>query len=496
MLTTHTHRNFLTDLLGLAICFGCIYFLWLANHPLFVPDEGRYSEIAREMLASGDYVTPRLDGVAFLDKPALYYWLQAAAMRLFGVNEWAIRFWPVCFGIGGTLAIYIAGRSCFDRRTGLLAALMLATSPLYFGAAHYANLDLEVATFISFSLYAILAGLHAPLATARRQGLFLLAFVFAGLAFLTKGLIGLAFPLLITGCFILLTHQWRILKELRWTLLCGALIFLAIVTPWYWQAQRANPEFLHFFFVTQQFTRFLSNASFNNQVPFWFYIPIVLLGLLPWTVFLPQALWRAWRSDSQNIFLLLWAGIVFVFFSIPHSKTIGYILPVLPPLVLLLSRHLALRFNHRIIIVCALFAIAVALTAAAAAKHINPKSLKPLALTIKSQLQPTDEIVTFYKYYQDVPLYLQHKVTIVADWQAADIAEHDNWLRELWYCMPFQDTSSWLISENTFWQRWQRNDHRLFVIMDKGRYADFMHKAGASVKHQGEYHGVVWVSNR
>src|SRR5580692_10383961 len=140
MLATHktpTLRQCLIDMLFLTVMLGIFYALWMGSYPLFTPDEGRYSEVAREMVASGDYITPRLNGVAFLDKPALYYWLQASAIKVFGLKEAALRFWPAFMGVLGCLITYLAGNLLFNRRTGILSAVILGTCPLYYGAAHY-----------------------------------------------------------------------------------------------------------------------------------------------------------------------------------------------------------------------------------------------------------------------------------------------------------------------------------------------------------------------
>ena len=136
-------RDWVRDFLLLAFFIAIVYGLWLGSYPFFTPDEGRYAEVAREMVASGDYITPRVNGIAFLDKPALYYWLQAAAIHFFGVKEWAIRLFPALLGLFGCLATYFAGRQLFSRRTGILSAIMLASAPLYFIGAHYANLNLK-----------------------------------------------------------------------------------------------------------------------------------------------------------------------------------------------------------------------------------------------------------------------------------------------------------------------------------------------------------------
>ncbi len=560
---TQTTRSWMTDLLFISLALGLFYLFWLGLHPLFTPDEGRYSEVAREMIVTGDYITPRLNGVAFLDKPILYYWLQASAIKLFGLKEWALRFWPAFIALLGCVVTYVAGRCLFDRRAGILAAIVLATNPLYYGAAHYANLDLEVAVMISNTLLFALLAFQA--ASDRQRTVFiLLAYLFCALAVLTKGLIGCVFPILIAGSWIALLNRWNTLAKMR--LLTGAGIFLVLTVPWYFLVQRANPEFFHFFFVVQQMQRFLAQADFNNPTPAWFYVPIVLAGFLPWSIFLFQAFIQQIKlvvKDRQHysaeLFLLVWAILVFSFFSFPKSKTVGYILPLFPALALMVGRYLSQSWNKSgraiflatlsFIILCiavvaacllvphiksvemahsllpylndtallfsiggiagcfllfsdnslaklvtCLTSVAVAflLTLLASATAMNQKTTKPLAMQLKTILTPQDEVVTFYRYYQDLPLYLERRITIVADWHATDIMHNDNWVRELWFGMPFQDTSKWLIEEPAFWQRWN-SDKRMFVLMNAQDYLGFSKKTKSY--RLNEYDDVVLASN-
>lgn len=503
MLSTTPLRKhaWMADLLLISIVLAVFYGIWLGSHALFTPDEGRYSEIAREMIVTGDYITPRLNGVTFLDKPVLYYWLQVSAIKLFGLNEWALRFWPACFGILGCLTTYLAGYLLFNRRTGMIATVILATSPLYYGAAHYANLDLEVAVLSSNSLLFFLFALQTE-ASKQRTGFLLAAYLFSALATLTKGLIGIVFPIMIVGSWIAILNRWYIVKNLR--LFLGISIFLGITLPWYLLVQKANPQFFHFFFVTQQFSRFLTKEHFNNQAATWFYIPIVLAGFLPWSLFIFQALIRHIKNSWQNrqaystvIFFMLWISLIFIFFSLPKSKTIGYILPIFPALALLVGNYLDLFWEKckKLFYGLAMIAGILLLTLAASAPLINQKSIKPLAMQLKPILSQNDEVVTYYRYYQDLPLYLERRITIVADWHAPDIAEYDNWLRELWFGIPFQDTSKWLIEEPTFWQRW--NSHqRLFAIIYANYYDDFIKKAKNKFYKLKEYHDMILVSNK
>ncbi len=337
-------KTWWVDISLLIILIGVFFALWIGSHPLFVPDEGRYSEAAREMLANHDWLIPRVNGVAFLDKPIIYYWMQATAIKWFGLNEWSVHIGPALLGILGCVMTYIAGRLLFNRRTGILAAFILATSPLYSAMARYANFDLAVATFVNCALFCfIIAMKYAP--GKIRDRFLWAAYIFAGIAILTKGLIGIVFPALIIGVWILCLNRWYLLKQIH--LILGLIIVFVISAPWYLMAQHVIPQFFEYIFVKQQFLRFLT-PNFNNKAPVWFYLPVVLLGLFPWVVFLYQALrekikqvWQDKQRYSTELFLLLWPLLIFLFFSAPNSKTIGYITPVLAPLVLLMAHYLS-----------------------------------------------------------------------------------------------------------------------------------------------------------
>jgi 4-amino-4-deoxy-L-arabinose transferase-like glycosyltransferase len=310
--------------------------------PLNVPDEGRYAEVAREMVRSGDWVTPRLDGVPFLDKPPLFYWMEAGALATFGVHVWSARLVPALLGFAGCVLVFGAGSRLFGRRAGLLGALVLAANPFYFGASQYVNHDLAVATFISAALFAFAVGDRLD-GSSRRRWL-LAGYAAMGLAVMTKGLIGLVLPLGAVGAYVAATRRWRELP--RYALPLGVALVAAIAVPWHVVAQQRNPELLHYLFVVQHFQRF-AGSGFNNPMGPAFYPAVIAAGLLPWTPLLPAAIRRAWaafREDEgrgrTDLLLLLWPAVVIVFFSIPRSKIAGYALPALPPLALLVGREL------------------------------------------------------------------------------------------------------------------------------------------------------------
>lgn len=568
--------SWLFDILFLGVLLGTIYTAWMGSYALFTPDEGRYSEIAREMQLTGDYITPHLNGVAFFDKPVLHYWLQTIAINVFGINEWGLRFWTVFFGVAGCLIVYIAGRSLFTRRAGMLSAIILASSPLYFGISHYATLDSELTTLVSGSLLFFLMALHTS-SNKKRILLFLLSYVFCGLAVLTKGLIGIVIPAMIIGSWILILNRWQIFKNIH--IILGICIIMLIAVPWYWLVQKANPQFFYFFVVLQQFSRFFSTANFNNETFFWFYFPVVALVFLPWTFFLLQAIyyygrciWKDKQKYRNELFLILWVCLILLFFSIPKSKTISRITPIMPALALIVGNYLSkdwkkVKFSgthigatlfivfssmaslfivailtHLIsikinpqyftcltitsitlfvagIIVYYLFQTkqlskifyCIAMTAGILLLNLisnvtifNTKTIKPLATFIQSEIKPNDEIITYLDYYHDLPFYTKQRITVVADWHADNIALQDNWRRELWFNMPYQDTSAWLIDEEHFWERWQSSKH-LFVLLDEHSNKRFLKKLLKFCKNKnekvndaimlGKYNNVILVTN-
>jgi len=203
--------GWIRDLAILTLLLGLFLGFMLGERALWSPDEGRYSEVAREMVVTGDYVTPRLDGVRFFEKPPLFYWLQSASIRFFGLNEWALRLWPAVFALLGCLAVYVGGRNLFGRRTGLIASVVLATSGLYYAMSRVANLDMILSTLLTCALISFLLGTREPSGFKRRCAMWAF-FGFAALAVLEKGLIGIVIPGLVIGTWILLFGEWSILK--------------------------------------------------------------------------------------------------------------------------------------------------------------------------------------------------------------------------------------------------------------------------------------------
>ncbi len=321
--------------------FCILFFLTNWIRPLANPDEGRYTEIPREMLESGDWVSPRLNGVLYFDKPPMFYWLQATALKAGGINEFSSRFWTSTFGLLGCIATYLGGRALFGRAAGFFSALVLGTSLLYFAMSQLATLDMTVSVFISSALMVFMRAVQLP-PGRKRFWLCNLFFALLALATLTKGLIGLVIPGAIIFWWGLLLWKWKAF----WPFypLTGISIFLIIAVPWHYLAWKAHPEFAWYYFVHEHFLRYVTPIHGRSQ-PLWFFFVLLPVGLIPWVGFLPQAIgnvfssgWEKIEENSAEIFLLIWAVLVVLFFSFSDSKLAPYILPAYPPLALLIGK--------------------------------------------------------------------------------------------------------------------------------------------------------------
>lgn len=325
------------DLFTLAALFGFALFFRLGALPLIDPDEGRYAEIPREMLERGDLITPYLNYVKYFEKPPLHYWLNALSFKLFGMNEFAARFPVALLALVGILFTYHLGRRCFGRRSGLYGALVLGTSLGWQVFGRYNVIDMTLSVCMTLTLGCFLLAIQPE---ERHQGrYYYLFYLFAALTVLAKGLIGLVLPSGIIFFQILLTGRWRLLKEMR--LPTGIILFLLVGAPWFVVVSLRNPEFAQFFFIHEHFERFLTKVHGRYEPP-WFFIPVLLGFMLPWSLFIPascKGIWQERRTPAGDtrLYLLLWSAIIFVFFSLSDSKLIPYILPIFPAVALLIG---------------------------------------------------------------------------------------------------------------------------------------------------------------
>ena len=332
------------DMLLLALAFALLYFFRLGSYPFSNPDEGRNAEIAREMLATGDWVTPRLNGVNYFEKPPLVYWATAVSEKVIGLNEWAVRAVPVSFALWGVLLTYAAARRLYGREAGLASAVVLGTSLLWFVIGHIPILDTAVSVLMARALFSFIVGVGEPAGAARRMSFYQL-YVSMALATLAKGLIGFLVTGAVMFLWLLVFNQWKRLLPLY--LPSGAAIFLLIAAPWHVLAAQHNPTWVHRYFVYEHFERFLTSAA-SRPGPIHYFVWIVIAGLIPWTGFLwpavRDALRGGWAKRDENSvawFLVTWAAFIFVFFSVSKSKLAPYVLPVFPALAVLIGAWLA-----------------------------------------------------------------------------------------------------------------------------------------------------------
>ena len=438
-------------------------FIWLASttwvYPLLLPDEGRYVGVAWHMLASGDYLTPRLDGMPFFHKPPLFYWLTAASLQVFGDDAWAGRLCSVLAATVLVTVFYVFLRRYARGRSAGLAVVILVVQPFLFGAAHYANLDMLVAMLMCLT---IMAGADAVF---RRDQILddrlslTGMYVAAAAGFLAKGLIGVVLPGGVLFFWLLARRRFDAILRLLWW--PGIVLFLVLTLPWMVIMQVRHPDFFHYYIVVQHFQRFLE-PGFNNPHPFWFYVPVVLVLTLPWSI----QLWRWCQPQGPlNVafvppvhrmeqvdrgvlrgLMLAWLLVVLVFFSIPTSKLVGYVIAVLPPLAWFIQEAFEQRHEQgaagvgRSIARHVAIAAVVCLLAVVALLVFPQRSTKPLAQVLAVQARPGDQVIMLDQYAYDLPMYANWRapIAVVSDWDDPGLKQADDWRLELYDAAQFE----------------------------------------------------------
>ncbi len=333
----------------LVVLSGLTFGLGLGTPAITDSDEAYYAEASREMVERADYLTPRFNYRERFQKPVLYYWATAGFYHLFGIREWTARVAAALSGLGLVLLAFAAGRRWFDAATGLLAGAVLATS---FGAVFMARMalpDLPLAFFVSATVYtAFVALFDRPAHVARWWAACGAA---AGLGFLTKGPVAVVLPPLVLAPPFVVERGWRHLRVRHLALALAAFALTAL--PWY-AAMTAEhgTRYLYGFFLGDNLERFATTAYNPHRSPF-FYVPILLGGLLPWSPFLFLGVrplltaWRARRLSRRSLRILCWALLPLLFFSISVGKQPRYILPMLPPLALAIASWIRTAIGGR-----------------------------------------------------------------------------------------------------------------------------------------------------
>ena len=361
---------------GLIVIVMAIWFGTLGVRTLIPSDEGRYAEIAREMVATGDWVTIRYNGVKYFEKPPLHMWMGAAAFELFGVGEWQARLGGATVAALAMLALGWACYRWYGRQTAWLCAFTLVALPAWNFGAHFNSTDVTVAGLLTCALAAfLLARLPGQAAPGERRWM-IACWAAMGLATLAKGLIGLVLPGLALLTYLVITRQTGVLRRLY--LLPGLAVYLAVVLPWFGLVTYRNPEFLSFFFVHEHWQRFSSTIHQRQGSP-WYFLVATAVGLLPWTLLVRQMVAQALpvRSSAGEfhppVLAGAWIASILLFFSASSSKLPGYILPVFPTLAMLLALALVnipVRVWQRQLIAMAIACLLISLTASPLASRV------------------------------------------------------------------------------------------------------------------------------
>jgi 4-amino-4-deoxy-L-arabinose transferase-like glycosyltransferase len=330
-------------IIGLFLFSVFILFFKLGDPALFEPDEGRNAEVAREILLLKDWVTPHYDFIPRLDKPVFFYWLIALSYKVFGVSEWSARLPSAIFALGTLALVYLFSRRFMGVWEALWSTLILLSSVEFFILSRIVIFEMALTFFITLALISF-NWAQRPRTEAERSTAYVLMYGALGAATLIKGPIGFVLPGMVIFFYLLVTRKWFLLRRMELPL--GSALFLVITVPWYIVAEFKNPGYLRYFLLEEHLLRF-SAGYFDRGGPWYYFIPVLVLGFFPWTLLLPAIAQRLWKrsGDSDRVFLVLWAIVPFLFFSLSASKLPHYILPIFPALAILAGQITAATVN-------------------------------------------------------------------------------------------------------------------------------------------------------
>ncbi|MEW6359412.1 MAG: glycosyltransferase family 39 protein [Planctomycetota bacterium] len=366
------YRPHVRRLLLITTFAGLLFFAKLGAPGLHDPDETRYAEIAREMLESGDFVVPHLNYVPYLDKPPLLYWATCLAFKLFGLTEFAARFVPAFSGLLCVIAVYLFGCVMVGESAAFRSAVVLATSIIFFFVSRMLVTDMLLTLLIT------LATGFLYLSRERGPRWLIPAYIAMALGALTKGPVAVLLPAIPVG---FLAVKAKGIRSIRSLVSVGAVLaFLAVWLPWHVAIYYARPEFYGHFFLSENLAGFF-REGIHHVRPAYHTVAYLLAGLIPWTMFLPAAIWDAFsrrgnRPDAVAL-CLAWAGTVVLLFSLSVSKLPTYVLPALPPLALLIGVAIAEKRETPLVvrIVAFLLGAVFCVLAVLAAVFVAPRFL-------------------------------------------------------------------------------------------------------------------------
>jgi len=384
---------------------GLVIVVWLGtlnSRPLFNPDEGRYAEIPREMLSTGDWIIPHLDGLAYIEKPPLQYWATAASYWLLGENVMSARLYTALCALGDIAVVWLLARRLWDEAAAWRSAAVLSSLSLFVIMGQLLTLDMSLTFYMTLSLAGFLL---AQRGRGRERRWMLLAWLAAACGVLTKGLVAVAIPAAVLILYTLITREtaaWR-----RLELKAGVPLFLVVTVPWHWLAAGRLPDFLQFFFVHEHFARYLTPSA-GREGPLWFFGAVFIGGSLPWTVSALRVLSSGWRARAvagefnQALFLWLWVVFVLGFFTLSDSKLIPYVLPAMPAVALLIGASPAEILRRDLVataIVMALTAMLFVVTVVALPHWLAASPRSPYFLQMSRPLLPIAAVLAISLAY-------------------------------------------------------------------------------------------------
>jgi 4-amino-4-deoxy-L-arabinose transferase-like glycosyltransferase len=336
------HKN-KTFVWSLFLAFAAVMLVMLKARTLVPPDEGRYAEMAREMFTSGDWITTRLNGIKYFEKPPLQTWMNALTFELFGLGDWQARLWTGLCGVLGVGLTGYAGSRVFGSRIGFYAALVLGSSLYWLICSQVNSVDMSLSAMMTVALCALLVAQRDDATPDEQRNWMLVCWAGMALSVLAKGLIGLVLPGGVLVLYTLFARDWKIWTRLH--LVKGLLLFFLIATPWFVLVGLKNPEQPHFFFIHEHFDRFLKTEHHREAAWYVFFV-LLAVGSVPWVGVLVQSLVLGAKRASEptrfkpRLMLLVWVAFIVLFFTKSNSKLPGYIVPVFPAVALLVANYL------------------------------------------------------------------------------------------------------------------------------------------------------------